>query len=151
MFAPGDADFASAAGSRVEIGWSQVSPGLVALASALNRLLAASDGVAEALTRHDRIALENSNELTSALVEEIGDLAESLTDEDRAGIRETPIPGLRSRLAAAARRNAFLIEQAWAVDAALMRLMIGGGRIGPDDSVSGYNTAPGPAYVDRGA
>ncbi len=151
MFAPGDAEFASTAGSRAEIGWSQPSPRLVAMAAALTRLLAASDRVAEALTRHDRSALESSNELASSLVEEIGKLAGDLSDQERAEMTETAIPGLRMQLGAVARRNAYLIEQAWAVDAALMRLMLGVGRVGPDNSVSGYNSAPGPAYVDRGA
>jgi hypothetical protein len=151
MFLPGDTDFSNVAGYRAEVGWSEVSPRLVALAAALNRLLAASDGVAEALTRHDRGALESSNELATALVEEVGDLAGTLTDEDRTEIARTAIPGIREKLAAAARRNAYLIEQAWAVDAALMRLMIGVGRVGPEGPVGGYSAPTGPAYLDRGA
>ena len=150
MFAPGDADF-GAAGYRPEAGWAQISPRLAALASALDRLLAASDSVAEALNRHDRVALESSNDLATSLVEEVGRLAGDLTDQERAELLSSPIPGLRQKLSNAARRNACLIEQAWAVDAALMRLMLGVGRVGPDNSVSGYNCAPGPAYVDRGA
>lgn len=151
MFAAADSDFAGA-GYRVDATWSQVSPRLVALASALTRLLAASDGVADALTRHDRIALERSNEISTVLLEEVGGIAGDLSDDDRYVLAESPIPGLRERLAVASRRNAYLIEQAWAVDAALMRLVLGGGRLGMDNpSVTGYETAPGPAYVDRGA
>ena len=47
MFAPGDTDL-NRAGYRAEGGWAQISPRLVALASAISRLLAASDGVTEA-------------------------------------------------------------------------------------------------------
>jgi hypothetical protein len=44
-----------------------------------------------------------------------------------------------------------LIEQAWAVDAALMRLLLGLGKVGSDGSVGGYSSNPGPSYVDRQA
>jgi hypothetical protein len=150
MYAPGDADYRRAEGYRAETGWSP-SPRLVALASALTRLLAAADGVTEALARHDRAALEASNERSSAIVAEVADIAGSLTGEDRSELGATSIPTLREQLGVAARRNAVLIEQAWAVDAALMRLVLGGGRTVPDPSGAGYASAPGPAYVDRGA
>jgi len=150
MFAPGEADHRRAEGYRAETGWAP-SPRLVALASALSRLQAASDGVTEALTHHDRAALEASNELAGAIVAEIGDIAGSLTDDDRADLPDTSIPALRERLGVTARRNAVLIEQAWAVDAALMRLILGGGKTSPDAAGAGYASAPGPAYVDRGA
>ncbi len=145
MIAAGETDFVAS--------WSnQLPPRLVALASALTRLLAASDGVAEALTRHDRIALEKSNDLSTSLLNEVGQLADDLTDDERSWVDQSPIPALRDRLAVASRRNATLIEQAWAVDAALMRLILSGGRVGNERSaVGGYDTAPGPTYVDRGA
>jgi hypothetical protein len=144
MFAAGETDLVAS--------WSQLPPRLVALASALARLLAASDGVAEALTRHDRVALEKSNELSTQLLAQVGNLAGDLTDDERAWMPESPIPALRERLAVASRRNATLIEQAWAVDAALMRLVLSGGRLGGEQSpVSTYDSTPGPAYVDRGA
>ncbi len=145
MIAAGETDFVAS--------WSnQLPPRLVALASALTRLLAASDGVAEALTRHDRIALEKSNDLSTSLHNEVGQLADDLTDDERSWVDQSPIPALRDRLAVASRRNATLIEQAWAVDAALMRLILSGGRVGNERSaVSGYEATPGPSYVDRGA
>jgi hypothetical protein len=150
MFAAGEAGLGSA-GSRAESGWSEPSPRLAALASTLDRLVVASDSVAAALIGHDRIALENSNQLASALVEQVRALSETLTEADRAELPAGPIPGLRQKLSTAARRNAHLLEQAWAVDAALMRLMLGVGRVGPDNTVGVYSPAPGPAYVDRGA
>jgi len=61
------------------------------------------------------------------------------------------IPGLSERLAAGSRRNAYLIEQAWAVDAALMRLLLGLGKVGADGAFGGYASNPGPTYVDRQA
>jgi len=148
MFAPGDVELAgNAAGFQA----SFASPELSQLASALARLVAASDGVADAVTRHDRIALSRCNEEADALVDEVNRLTATLTPEDRELFGEVGVTALCERLAAAARRNAYLIEQAWAVDAALMRLLLGLGRVGPDGTVGGYAANPGPSYVDRGA
>jgi hypothetical protein len=148
MFAPSDREFAgSAVGYRVSFG----SPELSALAAALARLVSASDGVADAVTRHDRLALVRSNEQADALVDEVNQLAAALTDEDRLMLGEFGVPVLCERLAVGARRNAYLIEQAWAVDAALMRLLLGLGKVGSDGTVSGYSVPGGPTYVDRGA
>jgi hypothetical protein len=148
MFAPGDREFAgSAVGYRVSFG----SPELTALTTALNRLVSASDGVADAVTRHDRLALVQSNEQADALVDEVNRLAAALTDEDRMMLDEFGVPALCERLSAGARRNAYLIEQAWAVDAALMRLLVGLGKVGADGTVGGYAVPSGPTYLDRGA
>jgi hypothetical protein len=148
MFAPGDLELAGNAVSyRASFGSAELS----ALTTALTNLLAASDGVAEAVTRHDRIALTRCSEQAEALVEEANRLAEALTEEDRAMLGEVGVVALSGRLAAGARRNAYLIEQAWAVDAALMRLLLGLGKVGADGTVGGYSANPGPAYVDRPA
>jgi len=148
MYTPGDREFAgNAVAYRVGFG----SPELTALAAALTRLVSASDGVADAVTRHDRLALVRSNEQAEALVVEINRLAPTLTDEDRMMLGEFGVPVLCERLAAGARRNAYLIEQAWAVDAALMRLLLGVGKVGADGTVGGYAVPPGPTYLDRGA
>jgi hypothetical protein len=148
MFAPGDREFV---GGAAEFRPSRGSPELSALASALSRLVATSDSVADAVTRHDRIALVTSNEQSEALVSEVNRLSTSLSDADRALLPEYGIPPLCERLAVGARRNAYLIEQAWAVDAALMRLLLGLGRVGADGQPGGYATAPIPSYVDRQA
>lgn len=148
MLAPGDTEFAgNAVGFRVSFGSTE----LTALASALNRLVAASDGVADAVTRHDRIGLIKCNEQAEAILGEINRLGAALTPEDRTLLGETGIAALCQRLAEGAQRNAYLIEQAWAVDAALMRLLLGLGRVGADGTVGGYSTSPGPSYVDRQA
>jgi hypothetical protein len=148
MLAPGDLEFAGdAVGYRADFG----SPALSALKAALGRLATASDGVADAVTRHDRLALTRCNEQSEALVGEVNGLIAALSPEDRAGVGEIGIPALIARLDAGARRNAYLIERAWSVDAALMRLLLGLGRVGPDGTVGGYSANPGPAYVDRQA
>jgi hypothetical protein len=148
MLAPGERELA---GSAVNYRSGFGSPELSALAVALTRLVEASDGVADAVTRHDRAALIASNERAEALVDEVARAAERLTPGDVAVVRETGIPALCEWLAASARRNAYLIEQAWATDAALMRMLMGFGKVSPDGSTGGYSTPSGPTYVDRGA
>jgi hypothetical protein len=148
MFAPGDREFAgNAVIDRASFG----SPELYALTNALNELVGVSDGVADAVGRHDRIALTTCNEQAEALVEQVGRLNSALTDDDRSLLGDVGVPALCDRLAAGARRNAYLIEQAWAVDAALMRMLLGLGKVGSDGSVGGYSSNPGPSYVDREA
>jgi hypothetical protein len=148
MLAPGDLEFAgNAADYRASFG----SPQLSALTTALGRLVAATDGMADAVTRHDRLALMRCNEQAEPLVDEVNRLTATLTEEDRAVLGETGVTALCERLAAGMRRNARLIEHAWAVDAALMRLLLGLGRVGADGAVGSYSANPGPTYVDRGA
>ena len=148
MIAPGEREFA---GNAVDYRASFGSPELSALTNALSRLVAASDGVAEAVTHHDRLALTRCNEQAEALVDEVNNLAAGLTAEDRSILGEVGVTDLCDQLAAGARRNAYLIEQAWAVDAALMRLLLGLGKVGADGTVGGYAANPGPSYVDREA
>ncbi len=144
MFASGDLEFADSAASFG-------SPELAALTDALIALVAESDGVAEAVARHDREAIATCNERAEGLVERVNRLTAGLTSDDKALLGDVGVPALCQRLAACARRNAYLIEQAWAVDAALMRLLLGAGRVDPDGVGGGYSTPSGPTYVDRGA
>jgi hypothetical protein len=148
MLAPGDRELAGrAADYRAGFG----SPELSALAAALTSLVEASDSVADAVTRHDRLALMASNQRAEELVAEVNRIAGSLSAEDVTVVRETGIPALCEWLSAGARRNAYLIEQAWATDAALMRMLMGFGRVGSDGPTSAYGEASGPTYVDREA
>ena len=148
MLAPGDLEFA---GDAVDYRAGFSSPALSALTAALGRLVAMSDGVADAVKRHDRLALDRCNEQAEPSIEEVNRLTAALTEDDRAMLGEAGVLALCERLAAGMRRNAYLIEQAWAVDAALMRLLLGLGKVGADGTVGGYSANPGPAYVDREA
>ena len=148
MLARGESELAgNAIAYRASFGSTELS----ALTLALGRLVEASDGVADAVAHHDRLSLVRYNEQAEALVDEVSGLAASLTPEDRALLSEAGVPSLCDPLGAAARRNAYLIERAWALDAALMRLLLGIGRVGADGTVGGYSANPGPTYVDRGA
>ena len=148
MLTPGDRDYA---GYPADLMVGLESPELSALKAALGKLVETSDGVAEAVTRHDRVALVEYNERADALVDDVNRLSAALSDSDRVLLPDLGVPALCERLAAGARRNAYLIEQAWAVDAALMRLLMGLGRVGPDGTPGGYSSGPAPTYVDRQA
>jgi hypothetical protein len=148
MFAPGDGEVI---GTAAEYRRGFGSPELSALADALTRLVGISESVADSVTRHDRVSLLVANEQAESLVDEVNGLAAGLSSADRVELPEYGIPALCERLAAGARRNAYLIEQAWAVDAALMRLLLGLGKVASDGTVGGYSASPGPTYVDRQA
>ena len=147
MFAPGRDFVENAAAYQVAPG----SPALSALTSALSALVTISDEVTLAVQNHDRLALISRNERAEGLIEEVNRIGGTLTDAERSMLADAGVPALVARLSAGARRNAFLIEQAWAVDAALIRLLMGVGRIGPDGTVGGYSANPGPACVNRDA
>jgi len=142
MARPGERELAShSPGYAAAFG----SPRLGALAGALSALAEVSDGVARAVTRHDRQALEAANARAEQLLAQVDSLSSQLTEEDRALLGGKALAPLAARLAAGSRRNAVLLENAWATDAALMRLIIGAGKDGP------YGEQSGPAYVDRQA
>ncbi len=127
------------------------SPRVMSLAAALDVLLRATDDVAVAVQRHDRAALETANGEADRSVTAVSDAAAALSDDDRFELLYSRVPALCERLRAAARRNAYLIESAWAFDAAEMRLLAGLGRMAANGGLREYATPAGPAYVDRGA
>ena len=152
MLTPGDLELAgSAVAHGAGFGSTEASQELPALVDALTRLIAISDGVMDAVTRHDRLALVAGNEQAEALVAQVNLLSASFAAGDRPLLEAAGVPALCERLATGSRRNAYLIEQAWAVDAALMRLLLGLGKVGVDGAVGGYSSNPGPTYVDREA
>jgi hypothetical protein len=146
MLTQGDSELAGfAAGNRL----APMSPQLGALSSTLAALAAVSDQVTIAVQRHDRLALEASNARADELMGEVARLSASLSAEDRALIGETGIAAICEQLAVGARRNAYLIEQAWAVDAALMRMLVGIGKVPAGGT--GYGEVPSQQFVDRQA
>ena len=121
------------------------SPQFGALTAALAALAEVSDSVAVAVRSHDRAALEEANARAEELLARIAELGPTITEQDRLLIDSDTLSGLAERIASGARRNAYLIERAWATDAALMRLMMGVGKEGA------YGEQPAAAYVDRQA
>lgn len=127
------------------------SPRIAALVAALVELIAATDEVADAVGRHDRTALEEANSRSDSLVTAVASATKALDDTDRFDLRMSEVPGLCDRLRVATRRNAYLIESAWAIDAAEIRLLAGLGRVAADGGLKEYATPASPAYVDRQA
>ncbi|HEX8941065.1 MAG TPA: hypothetical protein VF763_12965 [Candidatus Limnocylindrales bacterium] len=93
------------------------------LQAALAALADATDAVAFAVRKHDHAALLEANLRADALVAEVGRRTADLSPQERLELDAAGVPALCERLRAAARRNALLIERAWAIDAATMRLL----------------------------
>lgn len=148
MLAQSDLQLAQAAGQEPRL---PSSPRVAAFAAALSSLLAATDAVADAVRRHDHPALIESNARAEAALAEVGRRGAGLGTGDRIDLEWAGVPALCDALHAATRRNAHLIEHAWVVDAALIRLIAGLGRSAPEGGVSQYGVAPSPSYVDRQA
>ncbi len=120
------------------------------LIATLTELADATDALTIAVERHDLAALIAANERAEALTIEINDLVASLTPLEKSALDRPRIAALQDRLEVAARRNAYLIERAWALDAATVRLLMNLGRT--EGLTAGYTTAPSSAtYLDRQA
>lgn len=107
------------------------------------------DLIAVAVGRHDLIALNAANaratELHAALAAQIAAL----------GAADRPRPAgqmadLLARLRSGVRRNALLIERAWAIDAATTRLLLSLGRSPAEPLAGAYVPVPA-ANIERRA
>ncbi len=122
-----------------------------ALVAALGDLADATDSLTIAVERHDLAGLLAANDRAEALTARADAIARELDDLDRARLDPGVILGLRDRLDTAARRNAYLIERAWALDAATMRLLAGLGRPSSETPIATYAAPASAAYLDRQA
>lgn len=133
----------------------RAAPGLTgrpaALVATLTELANATDDLTIAVERHDLAGLLDANDRAEALTARADGIANELDDADRARLDPRQVLALRERLDTAARRNAYLIERAWALDAATMRLLAGLGRPAAETPVSTYSTPAPAAYLDRQA
>jgi hypothetical protein len=121
------------------------------LAEDLGELAAACDATTAAVEDHDLAGLLAANELAEALTERIRARAAGLTEAERARVGTDRIRTLHERIGRAAQRNAYLIERAWALDAATMRLLASLGRPDPSQPLHSYAPPGGPGYLDRQA
>lgn len=109
-------------------------PGAAGYVAALRELLEAADAITVAVEVHDRVALEAANARAERLAEEVGRLMAQLDPIQTADLADPGfgLGGIVGRLRAAGRRNALLIERAWALDAATTRLLAGLARGGTE-------------------
>ena len=121
------------------------------LAEELGSLAAACDATTLAVERHDITGLVTANALAEAITDRIRDRAAALTEAELARVGSERIRTLYERISRAVQRNAYLIERAWALDAATMRLLASLGRPDPDLPLGSYAPPGGPGYLDRQA
>jgi hypothetical protein len=132
-------------------------PRATALTAALDELVESTDALTVAVERHDLVALVAASNRAEVLTIRVDAIAAELGPIDRIELDAPRIAQLTERLAVGARRNAYLIERAWALDAATMRLLVGVGQERAESMPgerpgSGYVAAAAPAlYLDREA
>lgn len=137
-----------------------VSPAVDGFLARLGQLADACDELTGAVERHELAALVGATERAERLAADVGRLEGALDEADRRLLDGDRVRALGDRLSATARRNAFLIERAWALDAATMRLLLGiaGGQPAAADGTvpasgpAAYTHASRPAaWLDRQA
>jgi hypothetical protein len=132
-------------------------PRPAALIATLDALVGATDALTIAVERHDLSALMAASDQAEKLTSRVDTIAAELDSSDRVELDTSRIAELRDRLAVGARRNAYLIERAWALDASTMRLLAGVGQDTSDGllserSANGYlPIAASAMYLDREA
>jgi hypothetical protein len=96
-------------------------PGESGETTLLAALADASDALTAAVVRHDHQAIVAATHDAEELVEQLSRLENSPHPDARP--RPADVFLLAARIGAAARRNALLLETAWATDAAILRLL----------------------------
>lgn len=107
------------------------------------------DAIGVAVGNHDLAALDAANARATALQATLAVRIAALGEADRT--RPTgQLAGLLARLRSGVRRNALLIERAWAIDAATTRLLLSLGR-SPAEPLTGAYVAVPVATIERRA
>ena len=110
----------------------------------LTSLADAGDALTRALVAHDHDAIVAATQDAGRLIAALAESSSSRNDATPAARR------LGERIATGARRNAQLLERAWATDAALLRLLATAAR--PDAASGPAWAAAEPAgFLDRSA
>lgn len=117
----------------------------------LEALAETGDALTAALVRHDLEGISAATESAQALVERLDAL---IADPDADRPSPVAMAGVTARIGATARRNAVLLETAWATDAAMLRLLAAAASEADGSSAAYGPVAPGasPAgWLDRTA
>ncbi len=130
-----------------------------AVRALLAELLSASESLGEAVIRHDHdgiVAAVGRCEKTLDDMSQAAKAAASAAPDQPRDARPRPadpeILALRESIRSSARRNAYLIERAWSVDADTLRLIAGLGRQATTEGPArAYAAAGGPNYLDTPA
>jgi hypothetical protein len=132
----------------------KTDPDAPAAAALLEGLADTSDALTVAIVRRDHDAIVAATGRAEALIERLASL-----DADAAGrlVPDPAVAPLAARIGSAARRNALLLERAWATDAALLRLLAMAARAGSDAAGAQAYAQPSPdpsqpaGWLDRSA
>ena len=123
-------------------------------AALLEDLAETSDALTVAIVRRDHEAIVAATCRAESLVDRLASLDTAAVD------RVAPDPAvapLAARIEVIARRNALLLERAWATDAALLRLLATAARGGSDAASATTYSQPSPdpsqpaGWLDRSA
>jgi len=117
----------------------------------LEALADAGDALTAALVTHDLDGVAAATRDAEALVDRLG--GARAASARRAPRRAAQLALLVARIGATARRNAVLLESAWATDAAILRLLASAAReADPGASYAGPAAPAAPAgWLDRSA
>jgi len=135
-------------------------PGEPGEATLLAALADASDALTAAIVAHDREAIVAATRDAEAIVAHISRLEGAPDTGARRRPADARVMLLAARIEAAARRNAVLLERAWATDAAMLRLIASAARseaeaASGDYGATGATASPDPAqpsgWLDRSA
>jgi hypothetical protein len=135
-------------------------PGEPGEATLLAALADTSDALTVAIVAHDREAIVAATQDAEAIVAELTRLGGSADPAARPRRADAGIILLAARIEAAARRNAVLLERAWATDAAILRLLATAVRseaetASGDYGATGATASPDPSqpsgWMDRSA
>ncbi len=132
-------------------------PGVPGEATLLAALADASDDLTAAIVHHDREAIVAATRDAETLVEQLSRLEASPDTDARPRPADADVILLAARIEAAARRNARLLEAAWATDAAILRLLASAARAETERASGDYaaTAATDPAqpsgWLDRSA
>jgi hypothetical protein len=130
-------------------------PGEPGEATLLAALADVSDALTAAIVSHDREAIVAATHDAEAIVAELSRLQGS-PDAARPQPADADVVLLAARIEAAARRNALLLERAWAVDAAMLRLLAAAAKAesegaGSYGAASTADPAQPAGWLDRSA
>jgi hypothetical protein len=120
------------------------------LLETLARLGEALDAIADAVIAHDRERLDAANARANDLLDTLAVRRRAVEESGIPATSDPEVVGIMRSLRTAVRRNAMLIERAWATDASTTRLLMSLGRGPADSPMAAYAPAPYVA-IERSA
>lgn len=120
----------------------------------LSELLTTSDSLGDAVRLHDHDAILGAVRRADGIMGELDRCTPAVASARAIGAFEdmdAELLALRDALRVAARRNAMLIERAWQLDAATLRLLAGLGRGTTTGPAGAYRDSSAPTYLDTPA